>query len=162
MVFRNYFLFFILAFVVACHPKEPNLTLPVNGTLVQNSVKTWKSIDITADFLYTVLGDMYKEGLIDEDKKESLIIIGNVVRQNQELAREAIVAYLWAAQIAEASESDNIYREQIINTIVLTVKSFYKMKDEVAEVYSAATGKNIKIPNIFLFDTITDYLLNEG
>ena len=152
----SYIVIFLL--LVSCGVKQPDIYQPSEDIFIKNSVKMWKSIDITSDVLYTILGDMYKQNILNDSHRDKLINIGNVVKQNQELAREAIISYLWASQVSENS-SENIQREKVINTLILTAKSFYKMKDDIAKVYSEATGKNIEIPDIFLFDAITESLL---
>lgn len=150
----------ILFTLMSCSVKSPDIHRPSQDPFIQNSVKMWKSIDITADVLYTILGDLYKQNILNDNHRDRLIVIGNVVKQNQEIAREAIISYLWAEQISE--DSENIQKERVINTLILAAKSFYKMKDDISEVYSEATGKEINIPDIFLFDTITQALLQDN
>jgi len=145
--------------LMSCGIKQPDVHQPSDDVFIKNSVKMWKSIDITADVLYTILGDLYKQNILNDDHRDRLILIGNVVKQNQEFAREAITSYLWAEQISV--DSENIQKDRVINTLILTAKSFYKMKDEISKVYSEATGKEINIPDIFLFDTITYAMLQD-
>lgn len=140
-------------------PKDPVVEVAepqLDDILILNSVKTIKSIDIVADMSFKILGDLYKEGIITEEQKVTLIKVGDVVRTNQNLARASLTSYMYADAM-----SANSTKDKLINTLVLSAKSFYKMKDEVAKTYSAATGKNIDIPDIFLFDTITSLLIQE-
>lgn len=131
---------------------EPQL----DEVLVLNSVKTIKSIDIVADMSFKILGDLYREGVVTEEQKLTLIKVGDVVRTNQNLARASLTAYMYADRMSADSTKD-----KLINTLVLSAKSFYKMKDEVSKTYSGITGKEINIPDIFMFDTISNLLIQE-
>jgi len=170
--------FMILAMLFACSNKQAEVpantttdTVVVDTTnattvevaepqldevLILNSVKTIKSIDIVADMSFKILGDLYTEGVITEEQKVTLIKVGDVVRTNQNLARAALTSYMYADKMSADSTKD-----KLINTLVLSAKSFYKMKDEVAKTYSGITGKDINIPDIFMFDTISNLLIQE-
>lgn len=131
---------------------EPQL----DDVLVLNSVKTIKSIDIVADMSFNILGDLYRQGVVTEEQKLTLIKVGDVVKTNQNLARAALTAYMYADGMDANSTKD-----KLINTLVLSAKSFYKMKDEVSKTYSAVTGRDINIPDIFMFDTVANLLIQE-
>ena len=126
-------------------------------TLIRNTVKTYKSIDIVAHMLYSTLGDLYKLGHVTEEQKLKLITLGNIVREQQALTKAAIESYMWSDVYTDTT-SDTYKRDKLINTLVKFVKAFYNMKDEVASTYKQVTGQDIKIPDIFMFDTLTDLL----
>lgn len=149
---------------ISCGAKNPNLTSKEN-TFIKNSVRVWKSIDITADALYTILGDLYKNNKITEEQKEKAIEYGKILKRNQELTKDAIVAYLWAAEINSQEDnkltSENVYKERVINSLALSTYSFYDVKKEVISVYNNSTGESLTVPDIFISETLREYLNKE-
>lgn len=155
---RIFSLLLLMILLSGCHHIQPNTNESTDSKFVQNSLKTWKSVDISADMMYKILGDMYREGQINEAQKNQFIAIGNVIRDSLIVSKEAINTYIWAEQ-TNANISDS--KTKAINALVISAKSFYKMKDEFIVIYKSITGQDIKIPDLFLFDTITDIMIRK-
>ena len=127
------------------------------NTLVQNSVKLLYTADIASDMVYKILGDMYKHGYFTESQKDRFVKMGDAIVTTRRLSNEALIAYMWAVENSDESEQART-KEVLINTLVKFAKAFYAMKDDVASTYNDLTGQNLKIPDIFMFDTITSLL----
>ena len=156
----NIFIFLIIVCLLSsCAVKQPTVESSKTPDFVTYSVKTIKSIDIASDAVYTILGDLYKSGKITEEQKDDLIGTGVLVSTSLTMAKKSIYGYMWAIQI---NEDTTVTKDKVINDIIVVAKTFYKLKSEAAIVYKAATGNDIIIPDIFLFDTITDALLVKG
>lgn len=125
--------------------------------LVQNSVKLLYTADEAAEMVFSILGDMYKEGYFDAAQKDKFVAMGHAVISARDLANSALISYQWAVENADAAESERT-KQILINSLVKFAKEFYAMKDNVAASYNGLTGQTIKIPDIFMFDTISSLL----
>lgn len=150
------FLVFMLLLAGCHHNINPSPEVASDSKFVEYSIKTIKSIDIACDVIYTILGEMYKSGKITEAQKDELINIGNGVSASLRVAKDGVRAYMWAEQM---SEKTTVTKDKAINDLIIAAKTFYKLRDQAAIIYKSATGKSIQIPDIFMFNTITDALM---
>lgn len=159
MVKVKYFVLFMfmVVFTVGCAPKNIN-DLPPQQRFVEYSVRTWSSVDITADTIYSIFGELYKDGQITEEQKDTLIEIGNPIASGLKVSKKAIESYMWAMNINSNVESS---QQMVINSLVVVVQAFYELRDEAEEIYKLATGEEIDIPDLVLFDQLTSALISE-
>ena len=158
-VFHSYMLIVLLAILVAGCGKTYNNDLPSEEQFVVYSVKTWKSIDISADAIYSALGDMYREGHITEVQKDKLITIGDAIHVALDSSKKTIIAYMWADQLNDGVDNT---QDQVINSLVVLAQAFYSLRDEAQDAYKLATGNTLVIPDIFMFDALTSALIRES
>lgn len=142
--------------ISSCVTHQPKTDIVTDSKFVEYSVKTWKSIDITCDVIFNISGDLYKQNKINEQQKQKLIDIGNTLKTSLNIVKAGIESYMWAEQV---NLPLNNSKDKLVNDLVIVVKSFYILKEQFSEIYKAATGQTIKIPDIFLFDTITNALM---
>ena len=127
--------------------------------IVEYSFKVIKSVDISTDAIYSVFGELYKQGKISETDKDKLIETGKTIREGLSLSREALVAYMWSKQV---NENQPQTKQKVKNAIAITLKSFYQFKDEAEDLYKRLTGKDLDIPSVPMFETVVNMFIDEG
>ncbi len=157
----NGFKFLLILFIffsVSCIPKKINQELTTEQKFIESSIRTWRSIDIAADAIYSVFGELYKHDMISEEQKDLLIKVGTPLSSGLSITKESIETYLLLMHMNEDVDSAH---QKVISSLILIVHLFHNVKDELETIYKITTGKSIEIPNIVLFPELKQELILE-
>lgn len=146
-------LIILVFFIASCVPKKVNQELTTEQKFIENSIRTWKSIDIAADALYSIFGELYKHDVIGDDERDILIKIGTPLASTLTITKASIETYLLAVQTNEGVESAH---QKVMNSLMLAVHLFHNVKDEVERIYKFSTGREISLPEINIFPELEE------
>jgi len=131
--------------------EQPTTKAELGQQFIDNSWKTYQSVDIAMDAVFKTLGDMYKNGQITKAQADTAIAMGKPVKASMKTVKSSL------ALMAQTKESIDA-KKSVINNLVTVVKNFNSFKNDASNIYKSVTGMPLVVPNLSLFTELIEVL----
>lgn len=116
--------------------------------VVLECVNAWKIMDHTADGVFSIMGELYKQGKISEEQKEHMINEGRLLRTELINTKAAITDYLWEKELGSGSRDKITQIYLLANIVKGNIQAYYKLQGVAKEMYKDATGGELYMPDV--------------
>lgn len=149
--FQIIFFILLVPFLVSCAGQtKSNISKDqhVNRFIV-SAVKTYQLTDLSIHTVYSVAGDLYKKGKLNEAQKDNLIANGKIVYDLLRATRRAIQDYTWVA----------VQNQSTLNSELIIKNNFYAISNYYNEIRAELSkyilpDMNIELPMLVIPDNI--------